>query len=245
MFRRSRNQTTLDDLMLMIESINDLAARMGAPSHAGLLLGQALTHRSALNEGLGSTVSYERLEFLGDSVLALVISQQLLTLHPTASEGELSKLRSAIVNEETLARVALHLGLPRLMVVGRGERAQLHQRTSILADAVEALVGALYLSAGVEAAGHWIVRELLQLDGSLFSLNRLQELDAKSRLQEFTLQRWQTLPEYRELNAQGEIFRLELRVKGKALLCAQASSKKKAQQHLAQACLAQDLLALV
>ena len=153
------------------------------------LLKQALTHRSAPGE------NNERLEFLGDAVLDFVISEVVFRTHPGAPEGDLSRLRSSLVKDTSLAELASGLGLGEFLILGGGERKTGgHRRESILADALEALLGAVYLDAGFDAARNIIER--------VFG-NRLEEFpdveelrDPKTRLQEWLQARQMSLPIY-------------------------------------------------
>src|SRR4029450_2553018 len=113
----------------------------------------ALTHKSFINEHKDGGADNERLEFLGDAVVDLAVSHRLMERFPDADEGELSKLRALLVNEETLARVARHLGLGGLLRMGRGEEMTGgRDKSSVLADALEAVIGAVYLSSGLPGA---------------------------------------------------------------------------------------------
>jgi len=153
------------------------------------LLEMALTHRSAAGQ------NNERLEFLGDAVLQLVISELIFHQRPEASEGRLSRLRSSLVKDTTLAEIGVDLGIGNHLVLGSGEKKTGgHRRASILADAVEAIFGAVYLDAGFDAAK--------QLIGAAYS-NRIEELpegaelrDPKSQLQEYLQGRQLPVPDY-------------------------------------------------
>lgn len=147
------------------------------------LLEQALTHKSFVNENatLGRK-HWERFEFLGDAVVDLVVGHLLMTLRPDAGEGELSKLRAALVSEAGLAELAGRLGLGDWVFVGRGEEASGgRRRPGLLADAFEALVAAVYLDGGFEAAAR-VLRELLADVEA--RMPQLSSVDAKTRLQE-------------------------------------------------------------
>lgn len=243
MFRFSRNQTTLDDLMLIDENINAFAGELGVTFSDPRLLQSALTHRSFVHENPAHPVATsERLEFLGDSVLSLVVTDELFKLHGALAEGELSKLRSFIVNEETLAQIARGLGVHRYVLVGRGEAPVIETKAAILADALEAILGAMYLDQGLE-----VVREKFTSwarDLNLFDSKHLIDFDAKSRLQEFCLKKWQELPSYvaeeRKL-PQGLSFLVTLKIRGRELVSTQNTSKKKAELWLAQTCLKHQL----
>ena len=154
------------------------------------LLRKALTHRSAAGE------NNERLEFLGDSVLQLVISDLVFDVRQEATEGRLSRLRSSLVKDTTLAEIATELKLGEHLILGSGEKKTGgHRRRSILADAVEAIFGAVYLDSGFEAARNIIYRAY---GDRLKDLPRDGELrDPKSLLQERLQARQISLPDYR------------------------------------------------
>ncbi len=153
------------------------------------LLAQALTHRSANGR------NNERLEFLGDAVLDFVISESLFALRPGASEGDLSRLRASLVKDTSLAGIATDLGLGEHLILGSGERKSGgHRRRSILADALEALFGAVYLDAGFEAAKELIERVFTKRLDELPDAEELR--DPKTRLQEWLQARKLALPVY-------------------------------------------------
>jgi ribonuclease-3 len=129
----------------------ELEEKLGYTFLSRQLFQYALTHRSAASREV--TSDYERLEFLGDAVLDLVVADLLLHAHPNAREGELSKMRAALVNTESLARIARELELSRYIFVSRAERVQDgHKRPSILADVMESVIGAIYREAGFDTA---------------------------------------------------------------------------------------------
>ena len=153
------------------------------------LLERALTHRSA------GGPNNERLEFLGDAVLELVISDAVFSRKPDAGEGALSRLRSALVKDSTLANVATAVGIGEHLVLGSGEKKTGgHHRASILADALEAIFGAVYLDSGIDAAKMVIHRALGDRLDTLPDPETLR--DPKSRLQEYLQARQIGLPEY-------------------------------------------------
>ena len=161
------------------------------------LLERALTHRSATGN------SNERLEFLGDSVLQLVISELVYRDKPDASEGRLSRLRSSLVKDSTLSKVATDIGLGEHLVLGSGEKKTGgHRRASILADALEAIFGAVYLDAGFEAARVIIERAYGDRLDALPEKGELR--DPKSRLQEYLQARQLALPTYAMENVSGK-----------------------------------------
>lgn len=164
------------------------------------LLAQALTHRSAADARGGQLDSNERLEFLGDRVLGLVMAEWLIERFPAEREGSLTRRLSALVTWETLARVGEALGLDAEIRVPPGEeRAGLRARQTVMADAMEALLGAIYRDGGLDAARavirrHWAA--LLEADAK-------PPVSAKNRMQEYTLGRGLGLPEYRLLSSAG------------------------------------------
>lgn len=153
------------------------------------LLQAALTHRSA------GALNNERLEFLGDSVLNLVISWRLYQLHPDAPEGDLSRMRARLVRGATLSEVAASIGLGGQLNLGEGElKSGGWRRASILADAFEALLGAVFLDGGFEVCRAVVLR---LFDPLIRQLPAVEELkDAKTRLQEWLQGRGRPLPEY-------------------------------------------------
>jgi len=170
------------------------------------LLGEALTHRS-----LGSR-NYERLEFLGDAVLSFVVAEMLYREFDGASEGELSRYRATLVSGETLGKVALSLGLGDHLRLGEGElKSGGFRRASILADALEAVVGAVYLELGMEQARRAVERLLGPRLADLPSAAELK--DPKTRLQEHLQGRGLALPRYEVTDIRGEPHRQEFTVR--------------------------------
>jgi ribonuclease III len=168
-------------------------------------LEQALTHRSAGGR------HNERLEFLGDAVLGLVIADTLYDRLPEAPEGDLTRLRAALVNREALAQLARAAGLEGSLTLGEGERKTGGQRReSILADALEALIGASFQVAGFEAARDFVLRLYEERLSDLPSAESLK--DPKTRLQEFLQGRGEALPDYRVLEVSGPDHRREFLV---------------------------------
>lgn len=169
----------------MFESLPGVPYRFNSPG----LLQQALTHKSA------SAANYERLEFLGDSILNQVVSVRLFEHYPEASEGDLSRMRARIVRGKTLSEIAARLSLGSSLVLGEGEKKSGgFRRASILADALEAVFGAIYLDGGYEACRKVILDLCDPLIRSLPAAELLK--DAKTRLQEWSQARGLPLPKY-------------------------------------------------
>ena len=175
-------------------SYDDLRAALGTPDLSAELLERALTHRSFAYEN-GGLPTNERLEFLGDSVLGVVVTETLYRNHPDLSEGRLAKLRAAVVNARALAEVARTIGLGTHIMLGRGEEATGgRQKSSILSDTVEAVIGAVYLSGGFEAAAgviHLLFDPLMEAAAGLGA-----GLDWKTSLQELSAEHALGVPEY-------------------------------------------------
>jgi len=161
------------------------------------LLTQALTHRSA------NSSNNERLEFLGDAVLDFVISDAVFKRRPDADEGDLSKLRASLVKDTSLAKLAADLGIGEHLILGSGERKTGgHRRESILADALEAIFGAVFLDSGFAAATEIIERVYTQRLDELPDAEDLR--DSKTRLQEWLQARKLSLPDYELVSVTGK-----------------------------------------
>ncbi len=218
-------------------ALERLSSRLGYRFQDSGLLVQALTHRSA-----GSS-NNERLEFLGDSVLSLVISEWLYSRFPHASEGELTRLRASLVKGSTLARVARKLALGECLVLGPGEmKSGGHRRDSILADAVEALIGAIFVEAGLAGCRERVLDWFAELlDGKTLGSD---EKDAKTRLQEHLQSRGKPLPCYEVVRTEGDphnqVFTVSCSVPGlHQPVVAQASTRKRAEKRAAELALSQ------
>ena len=215
-------------------SLAPLETRLGYRFRDGAPCETALTHSSWLNETVvapGRTDN-ERLEFLGDAVLALMVSDLLMRRFPGRSEGELTRVRAALVSEHGLARVAGELDLGAWILLGRGEeRTGGRTRPSILANTLEALMGAIYLDGGPTAAA--AVAEKL-FGGALEDADRHARLDYKSRLQERAQALLQVAPVYAVVAAQGpdhdKRFEISLTLAGREYGRAIGKSKKEAEQ---------------
>ena len=201
------------------------------------LLEQALSHLSFCNEQENMTEdsSYERLEFLGDAVLEFLVSEMLFRAFPGEREGFLSRLRTAWVNEKQLARMARRINLGSYIRLGRGEHCQGGcRKNSILADVYEALVAAMYLDGGIDAARKFIVA---QFSGLLQGEPDNEDVqDYKSQLQELLQREGGQLPSYRLVKTEGpdhrRMFQIEV-VSGATLMGSGRGSSKKAAEQLA------------
>jgi ribonuclease III len=222
----------------MQRPVEELAGHLrevvGGPIDESLLL-RALTHRSYAYEN-GGLPNNERLEFLGDSVLGLVVTDTLYTDHPDLAEGQLAKLRAAVVNMRALADVARTLGLGDFLLLGRGEESTGgRDKASILADTTEAVIGTVFLSSGLPAAATFVHHLLDPLMKSSASLGA--GLDWKTSLQELTAAASLGVPEYR-VSEEGpdheKIFTARAIVGEEVLGEGTGRSKKEAEQRAAE-----------
>lgn len=220
----------------MSQDLQKLQECLGYRFRNGDLLVEALTHRSAQGR------NNERLEFLGDSVLNFVIADELFHRCPHESEGTLSRLRATLVNRASLAELARGLLLGGYLRLGSGEiKSGGHRRESILADSLEAVLGAVYLDNGFEACRaliHALYQERLEQLPAASDLK-----DAKTRLQEYLQGRRRPLPIYEVLEVSGkahdQLFRVECTVAGAGLRAeGAAGSRRQAEQLAAEAMLA-------
>jgi ribonuclease-3 len=200
------------------------------------LLERALTHKSYANE---NRVPYhnERMEFLGDAVLNLVVSEYLMKTCPDSTEGDLSRLRAAVVSEPTLAAIAREIGLGRYILLGRGEeQTGGRDKGSLLANCLEALIASIYLDTGKESADAFVIR---------FFENIIQKtctsrgtLDHKTKLQELCQERLRQLPEYKVVSESGpdhqKQFEVEVWIKGQVSGRGIGRNKKEAEQRAAK-----------
>lgn len=203
----------------------------------GSLLAEALTHKSYSNEQSGDPIPCnERLEFLGDAVLDLVVSRYMFRRFPNAQEGELTRIRSEVVSEKGLSIVARTLQLGRFLQLGRGEeRSGGRDKDSLMANALEALLGAVFCDGGFGSACDLVERLFAKLIAE--AAQRKHGLDHKTHLQEITQARFAQIPEYVLVCEEGPEHRrhytVEVRLADKPLGKGQGSTKKKAEQEAA------------
>jgi ribonuclease-3 len=199
------------------------------------LLELALTHRSYAYEH-GGLPTNERLEFLGDSVLGVIITEALYTRHPELPEGQLAKLRAAIVNSRALASLARQLDIGAYLKLGRGEEISGgRDKSSILADAVEAVIGAFYLDRGTEPTRELVLRLFAELLEDAASLGA--GLDWKTSLQELAASRQLGIPEYAVLESgpdHEKWFEATAVLAGEGVGEGRGRSKKEAEQNAAE-----------
>jgi ribonuclease-3 len=209
-------------------------------------LTEALTHKSYVNERRDSGRKHnERLEFLGDAVLSLIMSDYLAGRYPELSEGALSKLKATLVSEAPLANAARRLNLGARLKLGRGEEhSNGRDKASLWADAFEAIIAAVYLDGGLEASRNFTIEALTD---ELRQIDVLQERpgrdDYKTRFQEWCQKRYELLPRYVIVRETGpdhqKLFEVEVRVNDKVFGIGRGYSKKEAEQEAAQRALGQ------
>ena len=215
-----------------------LEKRLGVKFRNPALLQQSLVHRSYQNEMSGASLeSNERLEFLGDAVLGLVVARKLYDDYPSQPEGQLTEMRVALVRRDTLARVAKALSIGDHLFLGRGEEAAGGRgRPSNLSAAYEAVVGAVFIDGGMEKARRFVISSLV---GELQQLSEKRVLaDPKSRLQERLQAQFQKAPVYKLLRDEGpdhsKVFTVEVWGGRKPLGVGQGRSKQQAEKEAAR-----------
>ena len=223
--------------------MQDLESRLGYAFRQPALLENALYHSSYANEHRGAGISSnERLEFLGDAVLGFVTAEYLYGKHPDLPEGDLTRIRAALVCEESLHEVAQYLGLGQYLKLGRGEElGGGRQRPSILADATESVFAAVYLDGGMDAARDLIHRVLLDKEQEEQVEERRR--DYKTELQELVQRKPDQILRYEMLGSTGpdhaREFSFRVTLNGRTVGTGQGRSKKEAEQSAARCALEQ------
>ena len=216
--------------------IKDLEAAIGYRFHNIQLLHNALTHSSYANERWhNSLLSNERLEFLGDSVLGMLVAEYLFKTFPDRPEGELTRMRADMVCEHTLATVANKIGLGEYLLLGHGEeRLGGRSRESILADATESVIAACFLDGGMAAAEQFVKRYILVE----VPVSRPNNMDYKTALQELVQQKKNQVLSYALVGQSGpdhdKQFDVEVSLNGTVIGCGSGRSKKRAEQMAAK-----------
>ncbi len=219
------------------ETPRELVQRLGLPFRDLLLLSRALTHRSYLNEHPEAIEDNERLEFLGDAVLDFVVGAWLYNRYPEMPEGDLTRMRSALVHTEQLAEFARQIQLGNALRLGRGEiQGGGRERLALLCDAFEALIGALYLDSGIEAVNQFL-ESLLDEASDDILLHHKNE-DPKSLFQEWAQAQGHSTPQYITRSASGpdhsKVFEVDVLVNGEIYASGKGHSKQAATKSAAQ-----------
>ena len=202
------------------------------------LLDTAFHHRSFFNEHSDSPVNNERLEFLGDSVLGMIVAAELYLTHPDKSEGDLAKIKAAVVSEDSLFPIALNLTIDRYLMLGHGEEMSGgRKKKALLADALEALIGALYLDSGFKTVQQFVLR-IIKPQLQLVEENKHQYRDYKSLLQEYAQKKYRIIPKYVLVETHGpdhdRVFQVKVVIKETEYAPALGKSKKEAEQAAAE-----------
>ncbi|NNB97940.1 ribonuclease III [Corallococcus exiguus] len=224
--------------MTLVERVQTLETRLGVQFSKRDLALEALTHKTYVNENRDQNLKdNQRLEFLGDAVVDLAVSHRLMDRCPGVPEGELTKMRARIVHEEGLARVARSLRLGELLLLGRGEsQSGGRDKNSLLADAMEAVLGAVYLSGGLEPALSLVDRIFGELVEEVAS--GAGRLDYKTLLQELAHEKLKLSPRYRVVAETGpehsKVFEVEVCIGEAVYARASGRNKKEAEQAAAR-----------
>ncbi len=232
----SRTQIVLEKSRL--DELKELSKALKIPLGDGQLLSEAMTHKSYTHERkMNQNYNNEKLEFLGDSVLGLVISQHVFESYPGVTEGGLSKVKSVIVSAQVLSEKAKLFGLGKYILLGKGEeKSGGRSRPALLADAIEALFGAVYLVGGLSAAQKLILSLLRDDVDNVFS-GRIEK-DYKTLLQEYYQKTQKLAPRYEVIREWGpdhnRNFEAACIINGKTLATGVGKNKKEAEQLAAQ-----------
>ncbi len=202
------------------------------------LLEQAVTHKSFLNEQPNPDLqSYERLEFLGDSILGQIIAEQLFNKFPETLEGDLTKMRSYLVSGESLFKIARELGIEKYIITGKGEGlSNSTKKRSVVAAIFESITAAIYLDQGFDTTRKFILQAFESRLESI-SLEKLYSNDPKSDLQEFTQKVYQQLPTYKLISQSGPdhepVFEIAVEINSRIIASATGKSKSEAEAKVA------------
>ncbi len=219
-----------------VETPEQLLKRLNLPFNDIFLLERALTHRSFLNENKDAIEDNERLEFLGDSILDFIVAEWLYHHYPEKPEGDLTRLRAALVHTDQLANFGKQIELGNALRLGRGEvQSGGRDRTSLLCDTFEALIGALYLDSGITAVKNFLTPLLKEIVEVILK-NHLDE-DTKSRLQEWAQGHGYSSPHYTLISEEGpdhsKTFEMEVRINNKPYGRGQGTNKQSAEKKAA------------
>ncbi len=232
--------------MTSVSSVEALQSQLVYRFRHRTLLEEALTHKSYVNEQKSAAGPHnERLEFLGDAVLALIVSERLAALLPGSPEGALSKLKARLVSEAVLAEVARRLALGSCLRLGRGEElSKGRDKDSLLADALEAVIAAVHLDGGLDEARQVVLRLFAEEFSQVATQqHRPGAADYKTQFQEWCQKRFDSLPQYATVRESGpdhdKFFEVELTVKGQVFGRGAGRSKKEAEQLAAKEALRQ------
>jgi len=220
-----------------VEELRAFTGRVGIPMQDTGLFDRALTHASRVAECGDAAGDYESLEFLGDAVLGLAVAHHLFAALPDRTPGEYSRMRAGLVNRRTVARVARKLDLAPVIRLGKGEeQSGGRERVALIADCMEALIGALYLDSGWETAHRFVIDAFGEELGRVHEEDRVW--DFKSRLQNYCQAERIELPTFVVVRSEGpdhdKEFEIEVSLRGQAVGRGKGPSKKEAEQRAAR-----------
>lgn len=232
----------MENQRIQQETPQEFARRLNLPFNDWLLLSRALTHRSYLNEHADALEDNERLEFLGDAVLDFIVGAWLYNRYPEMPEGDLTRMRSALVYTEQLAQFGRQIHLGQAMRLGRGEtQAGGRDRSALLCDTFEAVIGALYLDAGIDAVLDFVSPLLDEASNEILAERKTE--DPKSTFQEWAQAEGLPAPQYITRSAVGpdhsKIFDVDVLVSGRVYGSGQGHSKQAAAKQAARNALRQ------
>ncbi len=227
MQKKRKLQPITDKTVAEVESI------IGIKFANHKILKEALTHRSYANETRWDIKYNEKLEFLGDSIINFILTEYLYKKFPELNEGQLAKIRASLVSSDALSFMATEINLGKYLQLGAGEHTTGgRSKKSILENSFEALVGAIYLDAGIKKTRNFIIEKFSTLFEKIENDN--YERDEKTILQEIIQKRYKLLPEYRllneEINGNEHLFTVAVLIRGKKYGVGRGSSKKEAQR---------------
>jgi ribonuclease-3 len=219
------------------EAVAEFAARIGLRFNDDFILRRALTHRSYLNEVGMAVEDNERLEFLGDAVLDFVVARWLYNRYPEMKEGWMTRVRSSLVGTQQLADIARELGVGQAIFIGRGEEENGgRERSTLLCDAFEAIIGALCVDVGLDAVEAFIIPKLQPLAESI--VRHQSDKDPKSKLQEHTQAQGWGVPQYKQVGVRGpdheRIYEYSVSLGDRLLGVGEGSSKQEASKSAAR-----------
>ena len=213
----------------MTEQSNKLEQKINIKFKDNELLKKSLIHKS-----LDNTYNNEKLEFLGDRVLGLVLAKTLLKIYPEEKEGVIDKKFANLVNKKTCLLIAKKIELKKFITTGNSYKGLSRSDDKIVGDGLEALLGAIYLDQGLAV----VERLILNLWDDFLDKSSITKIDAKTRIQEYSLKKYKILPVYKINKQSGPqhspIFKVEVQIKGSKKYFASGTSKKNAQQNAAQ-----------
>jgi ribonuclease III len=193
------------------------------------LLKQSLIHKS-----FNSNLNNEKLEFLGDRVIGLILSKKLLKNYPDSKEGEIDKKFANLVNKKICAKIAKDLNIKKFMYLGSSNKNTVRSDEKIISDCLEALIGAIFLDQGIDISEKFILR----VWNDLIKKSDLTIIDSKTQLQEYSLKKYKTLPKYKTEKQYGPqhqpIFKVEVQIPNSKKFLANGTSKKNAEQNAAK-----------